>query len=130
MPIARPNTHNCLIRFRVSRTDSPESLRKPHNDIARFRSHKDMRRANSRPTAEGDEFPHGPDILPAFRAELFCVFPPNVRVSVHEVSVAVDDVALLDEDGCFAVGTTADGQGGVSEGDANHLDPVGIQAMS
>ena len=130
MPIARPNAHDRLIRLPISRLDRLEPLREPHNDIARFRRHEDVRRADSRPAPKRDKLPHGSDVLPAFRAELFGALAPNVRVPVHQVSVAVDDVALLDKDGGLAVGTAADGQGGVSESDANHLDPVGVQAVS
>ena len=130
MHIARPNAHDGLIRFPISRTDALKPLREPHNDIARFRRHEDVRRADSRPAAERDKLPHGPDVLPAFRAELLGALAPNIRVPVHQVSVAVDDVALLDKDGRFLVGPTADGQGGVAESDADHLDPVGVQAVS
>ena len=90
------------------------------NTQARLGSHKDVRREESRPTPEGDEFPHGPNVLPPLRTELLGVLAPDVRVAVYQVSVAVDDVALSDKDGRFLVGTTANGQRGVSESDADH----------
>ena len=88
-----------------------------------------MRRANPRPAAKRDEFPQGAEIVPALRDEVFGAVAPDGWVAVHEVAVAVDDVALLDEDGGVAVGAAAEGEGGVTEGDADHLDAVGVEAV-
>lgn len=109
MPIAGPDAHDSLIRLRVSCFNGPEALREPRYDIARLGSDEDVRGADPRPAPKGNEFPHGPDALPTLRAELLRVLAPDVGVSVHQVPVAVDDVALLDEDGRFAVGASADG---------------------
>ena len=130
MLVARPNTHDSLVGLRISAFDTLEPLQESRDDIGRFGSHQNVSRANPRPTPEGNELPHRTQMFPTFRAELFCILAPDVGVSVHQVSVAMDDVAFLDKNGRFAVRTTADGQGCVPQGYANHLNAVGIQTMS
>jgi hypothetical protein len=73
--------------------------------------------------------PQRPSSLPALRAEVFGVGAPVVRVAVHQVPVAVHDVAFLDVDRQVAVGATADGQRGVIEGDADGLQGDGVDAV-
>lgn len=107
MLVAGSNAHHSLIRLHISCTDSLEALQEPHYDIARFSGYEGVCRADPWPAPERNKLPHRPDVLPTLRAELLCVLPPDVRVSVHQISVAVDNVALLDEDGRFAVRTPA-----------------------
>jgi hypothetical protein len=49
---------------------------------------------------------------------------------MHQVAVAVHDIAFGAEDGLFAFWTTATGEGCVVGGYADHLDTIWNSAMS
>ena len=65
--------------------------------------------ANPRPTVERQILPSNPQSLlpalvePAFGLEELRVFPVEVSAPVHAVQTPVDELALFDEDGRFAV---------------------------
>ena len=128
--IAWTYSHDSSIRIWIPSLHSSEALHETHYDIASLCRDKDMRRANPRATAERHKFPHGPDVLPALRAESFGVLAPDVGVAMHQVAVAMGDVAFLDEYRGLSIGAAANRESGVSEGYADHLDGIGVQAVS
>jgi hypothetical protein len=89
-----------------------------------------MCRADSRPTTKGYKIPHGPRRFPSLWPENFCVFSPNVGVSVHQVAVAVHDVAFGAEDGLVAVFPTADGKADVFYAGTNGLEADRVETMA
>lgn len=89
-----------------------------------------MRRANTRPAAKGHKVPHRLRVFPPFGAELLGVRAPQDRVAVHQVAVAVHDVALSAECGRFAVGAAAGRQDRVGGAVAHRLEADGVEAVA
>jgi hypothetical protein len=99
MQIRRPGPHDCRIGSIVPGLDALELLHNVHDHDAAFRVDEDMSRTDAGPATKRHELPQQPSGLPALRAEVFGVGAPVVRVAVHQVPVAVHDVAFLDVDG-------------------------------
>jgi hypothetical protein len=129
MQTRRPRPHDRRIRPFVPRLNPLKHPHNPQNHIATFRVDEDVGRADARPAAEGHKLPQRARGLPALRDELFGVRAPVRRVSVHQVPVAVDDVALLDEDGERVVGPAADGEGRVGQRDTDRLQRDWVDAV-
>ena len=89
-----------------------------------------MRRTDARPAAEGREIPQRPGVRPALRPESLGVGAPDGRVAVHQVSVAVHDVAPGAEDGRGARRAAAGGQDGVADAGAHGLQADRVEAMA
>jgi hypothetical protein len=127
--IRRSGPHDCRIGSIVPGLDALELLHSVHDHDAAFRVDEDMSRTDAGPATKRHELSQRPSGLPALRAEVFGVGAPVVRVAVHQVPVAVHDVAFLDVDGQAAAGAAADGQRGVVEGDADGLQGDGVDAV-
>lgn len=130
MNVARPNAHYRIVRLIIDGLDRLEPFQELHQHKACLGRDEHMRRTDSRPATKGNEFPHWSDILPALRAEDLSVSTPDVGVAVHEIPIAVRDIAFLDENGGLLVWAAADGKGGVAEGYTHHLHGVGIETVS
>ena len=129
MQIRRSGPRDCSIGSIIPGLDALELPHNIHNHDAAFCVDEDMSRTDAGPATKRHELPQRPSGPPALRAEVFGVSALVVRVAVHQVPVAVHDVAFLDVDGQVAVGATADGQRGVIEGDADGLQGDGVDAV-
>lgn len=109
----RPDAHNSRVGLLIPGLDGLESLQDPEYGVTALRVYHDVRGTDARTPAKGNEVPHRTRRLPPFGAELLGVRPPEVRVPVHEESVAVHDVALCDEYGLLAVGASSRWESGV-----------------
>lgn len=77
----------------------------------------DLDLPDSGPAVEGEILPRWPQRLPALRLELIRVRAVEVLSALHNVDLVVDFLALLDEDGRFAIRSTAEREGRVVDCD-------------
>ena len=107
-------------------------LQQPHNRIPRLRQRKLLAHADPRPAIERQVSPSDAarEIrrLPARGVVEFCVGAVQVGPSVHGVGAVEYDAAGGDEDGGFAGGTAAEGDGGGADGVAGVAGDGGEEA--
>lgn len=109
MLTTRPNSHNTHIRIVIPRLDFLINSHHPRQHISRLRRNQHLSRTPSRPTSKRHKSPHRPEILPALGLEFLGIGTPDVRVTMEDVLVDLDDIAFADVDGGFTVWSAADG---------------------
>jgi hypothetical protein len=103
---------------RISTLNRTKLLHQPHSHITRFRQRILLPQANPWAAVERQVLPARPQRLPALGPVLVGVGPVDVLATMHGVGRVPDHCAFGHEERVLAVGTAAEGEDGVADGEA------------
>jgi hypothetical protein len=89
-----------------------------------------MGRTDPGTTAEWHELPHRSSFTSSLRIQHLGVFAPYLRITVHQVAIAGNNVALGYKNWSCLVWPTTDGKRSIPEGLSNHENAIWIKSMN
>jgi hypothetical protein len=125
-----PDSHYGCVWLDVSASNLREDLKEPEQDKATLRIYHDMCRADSWSASERHKIPQRTSCLPALRTELFSIGTPYLWVAMHQISIAVNNVALSAENRLLAVFPSARGECCISDTIPHRLEAYWVQPMT